>query len=701
MGSNCCSLALLVLGLVFFVSCDGSSSEEEKKVLIHLIRFVDPLLCLCLQLELLEDSRKLSMRTLCSLCLTGSSDPCAWTGITCSPSKDHVININISASSIKGFLAPELCQITYLQELILHGNLLLGTIPKEIGKLKNLKILDLGNNHLMGPIPAEIGSLSSITIINLQSNGLTGKLPPELGNLKYLKELHIDRNRLQGSLLAASYPSKVANSAGLCKSSLLKVADFSYNFFVGNIPKCLEHLPRYSYYHLGRAFKGTACKTRILSTDLLPNAVRKDIDFSFSVSLGLLTVILVAANKTHESPSSLPKHQSAEIVAKHHRAWRPKWLLALEIVTGSMVGLLFLVALFSAVHRWNNRPSLIIPWKKSSSDKEKLTVYVDSETLKHVSRFTRQELEVACEDFSNIIGLSADSQVYKGTMKGGPEIAVISLCVKKEDWTGYLELYFQREVADLARLNHENAGKLLGYCKETSPFARMLVFEYASNGTLYEHLHYGEAALVSWARRMKIVIGIARGLKYLHMELDPPFTISELSSNAIYLTEDFTPKLVDFECWKTILARSEKNLRNINSEGAVCVLPNAMESRYLDVSGNIYAFGVLLLEIVSGRPPFCKDRGLLIEWAKEFLETPEAMGSLVDPELKHFNQEELETVCEVARQCLDRDPNNNSNNNKKPSVEEICETLESRISLSISAELRSSSLAWAELALDS
>lgn len=87
--------------------------------------------------------------------------------------------------------------------------------------------------------------------------------------------------------------------------------------------------------------------------------------------------------------------------------------------------------------------------------------------------------------------------------------------------------------------------------------------------------------------------------------------------------------------------------------------------------------------------------------AKEFLEAPEAMTSLVDPELKHFNQEELETVCEVARQCLNRDPNNNNNNNNKPSVQELCETLESRISLSISAELRSSSLAWAELALDS
>lgn len=142
--------------------------------------------------------------------------------------------------------------------------------------------------------------------------------------------------------------------------------------------------------------------------------------------------------------------------------------------------------------------------------------------LKDVRRYSRQELEVACEDFSNIIGSSPDSVVYKGTMKGGPEIAVISLCIREEHWTGYLELYFQREVngnfpmatacknlqtdscpnlliftyainaiqvADLARLNHENIGKLLGYCREDTPFTRMLVFDYASNGTLHDHLH--------------------------------------------------------------------------------------------------------------------------------------------------------------------------------------------------------------------
>ncbi|KAG5249290.1 LRR receptor serine/threonine-protein [Salix suchowensis] len=218
--------------------------------------------------------------------------------------------------------------------------------------------------------------------------------------------------------------------------------------------------------------------------------------------------------------------------------------------------------------------------------------------------------------------------VYKGTMKG----------------------------ADLARLNNENTGKLLGYCKESTPFTRMLVIEYASNGTLYEHLHYGDGCNLSWTRRMKIVKGIARGLKYLHTELEPPFTISELNSSSVYLTEEFSPKLVDFESWKSILARSEKNSGAIGSQGAICVLPHSLEGRHLDVQGNIYAFGVLLLEIISGRPPYCKDKGRLVDWAKDFLELPEAMAYVVDPELKHFRFEDLKVICEVVNLCIHPDP---------------------------------------------
>ncbi|KAJ7944899.1 putative Receptor kinase [Quillaja saponaria] len=613
------------------------------------------------------------------------ADPCGWSGVSCSQTRGHVVKINISGSSIRGFLAQELGQITYLQELILRGNNLIGTIPKELGMLKYLKVLDLGMNQLSGPIPPEIGNLTSAVKINLQSNGLTGSLPAELGNLAYLQELRLDRNKLHGTVPAVSnsnftsnmramYASN-ANLTGFCRSSQLKVADFSYNFFVGSIPKCLQFLPRSS-------FQGNCLENK----DLKKRPTLQCANSS-------LAETHPRVNSKHPGVNS--KHQPGENVSKHHKASKPSWLLALEIVTGTMVGSLFLVVVLTALLRCNSKASIIIPWKKSDSGKDQVPIYIDSEMLKDVVSYSRQELEVACEDFSNIIGSSPDSLVYKGTFKNGPEIAVISLCIKEENWTVYLELYFQREVADLARLNHENTGKLVGYCRESTPFTRMLVFEYASNGTLYEHLHYGEGCQLSWTRRMKIVIGIARGLTYLHTEVEPPFTISELSSSAVYLTDDFSPKLVDFESWKTILGRSEKNSGSISTQGAICVLPSSLQARHLDIQGNMYGFAVLLLEIISGRPPYCEDKGCLVDWAKEFLEQPEVMSYVVDPELKHFKYDDLEVICEVIRLCINPDPT------KRSSMKELCGMLESRIDTSISAELKASSLAWAELALSS
>nr|GEV76085.1 probable LRR receptor-like serine/threonine-protein kinase At1g63430 [Tanacetum cinerariifolium] len=190
------------------------------------------------------------------------SDPCNWVGISCSG--DQVTKLNISGSSITGFIARELFQLASLQELILRGNKLIGSIPKEIGLLKNLKILDLGMNQISGPIPHEIGNLVSIVIINLQSNGLTGQLPSELGNLKNLQELRLDRNKLRGGVPGANATGLVSNTQGMfaanatrlgfCRSASLKVADFSYNFLVGSIPKCLGYLPRKSF----QGFKGTA-----------------------------------------------------------------------------------------------------------------------------------------------------------------------------------------------------------------------------------------------------------------------------------------------------------------------------------------------------------------------------------------------------------------------------------------------------------
>ncbi|KAF5176619.1 Leucine-rich repeat protein kinase family protein [Thalictrum thalictroides] len=453
------------------------------------------------------------------------ADPCNWRGIYCSPTHNHIITLNLSGSSLKGFLAPELGLLSSLQELALHNNNLLGAIPKQIGVLTNLKLLDLGMNQLSGPIPPELGNLVSATKINLQSNGLTGSVPSELGNLRNLIELRLDRNKLQGTVPANNssisfnmqgmYASH-GPTAGFCRSSQLKTADFSYNFFSGEIPECLKYLPRSSFQ--GNCFQDKSSKQR--SAQQCGTTQTK---------------------KSHRTANS--EHQHPVHVSKHRDTSKPGWLLALEIVTGTVAGFLLLFAVLTGLTKLKGKSPVIIPWKKAGNEKDQMVIYIDPDLLKDVKRWSRQELEVACEDFSNIIGSSQDSIVYKGVVKDGPEIAVICPCINEEYWTGYLELYFQKEVADLARINHENTGKLLGYCRESTPFSRMLVFQYASNGTLYEHLHYGEGCQLSWARRMRIIIGIARGLKYLHTELDPPFTISELNSSAVYLTEEFSPKV--------------------------------------------------------------------------------------------------------------------------------------------------------------
>lgn len=146
---------------------------------------------------------------------------------------------------------------------------------------------------------------------------------------------------------------------------------------------------------------------------------------------------------------------------------------------------------------------------------------------------------------------------------------------------------------------------------------------------------------------MKISIGIARGLRYMHNEVQPPFSLSELHSSAVYLTEDFTPnvsihksitdlqttdhviliqcthmliyvmQLVDFESWKALLSKAE-NSRYIGNRGFVA-FQNLIERTQVGVQGNTFAFGALLLEIISGRRPFCKDQGCLVDWVGEWI----------------------------------------------------------------------------------
>ncbi|KAG6475005.1 hypothetical protein ZIOFF_064222 [Zingiber officinale] len=447
-------------------------------------------------------------------------NPCKWTGVRCSSyPQSYVIFIVLSNSSLKGFLTPQLAMLHWLQELVLDNNLLIGSIPYQLSMLENLLVLDLSVNQLSGPIPPELGNLTSITKIDLHSNRFTGAIPLELGQLANLVDLRLDWNRLDGVIPGSNDSNMLAsqsNTSGLCQLTHLRVANFSYNYFVGQIPSCMNYLPRSSFQ--GNCFSS---------------------DSSMFQSCDGECILRNSSDSNEASTSNYSEGR------RHKKFSQPIWLLILEISTGALVLVFLITCIFTACNRCKRKRS-IFSRRKIPRLKDRPAVSIDINLLKHVLKMNYQDLEAACEDFSNITGSYLHSVVYKGTLRNGLEIAVISLSITEDRWTSSHEHAFVNEVADLSRINHENAAKLLGYCQENTPFARMVVFEYASNGTLYEHINCSDGGQLSWLRRMKIAIGISSGLRYLHTELQPPLTISELSSDSVYLTEDFSPKAKEY-----------------------------------------------------------------------------------------------------------------------------------------------------------
>lgn len=592
---------------------------------------------------------------------SSDADPCWWSGVWCSPEDSRVVALELSNSSLSGFLAPEIGSLTSLQKLILDHNAFTGSIPREIGKLKNLTVLNLSTNQLEGHIPSETGDMQNITTIDLHANRLSGAIPPELGKLANLKELRLSNNSLTGTIPGSNdsimVSTKKEDQVGLCQLAQLTDIDLSDNLLTGDVPACFKHIQR----------------SRMVGNCFQNNDTMNRPDWQCGNSMD--------AGKDNNSIGE----------DKQKRSLQPLWLLIVEVVTGVTVLTILTLCAIAGLRRRKDRSSRRgVPWTRALSWKENNVISIEDDLLANVPKITRQELAEACEDFSNIIGSSHETVVYKGTMKDGREIAVVSMSAPVHYWTNYVELYFQKEVVEVARLGHENVAKMVGYCKSPDPFSRMVVFEYPPNGTLYEHLHEVEGYQLSWPRRMKIALSIARVLRYLHTELQPPFAVAALASSSIYLTEDFSPKIIDFERWRGLVGKPLLSSGCVvNGGGHSNGVVDSRHVRFMDVQANTFAFGVILLELISGRASLSKDTDDLVNWARKHLEQPGELGKLVDPKLKSVSQESLGIICNVVNLCIDAEPS------RRPSMNMIGAILEEGVDTSV----RDSSLAWAEAAI--
>jgi hypothetical protein len=179
-----------------------------------------------------------------------------------------------------------------------------------------------------------------------------------------------------------------------------------------------------------------------------------------------------------------PKHEPVNHTVPVHSSRSVKSLPVYASIIGGVSFLLVIsVVLFVCIR--TKKVVAVRPWATGLSGQ------LQKAFVKGVPALKRAEVEVACEYFSNIIGAFGSKCImYKGTLSSGVEIAVVSSLFKSsKDWSKNCESQFRKKIASLSRVNHKNFINLLGYCEEMHPFTRMMVFEYAPNGTLFEHLH--------------------------------------------------------------------------------------------------------------------------------------------------------------------------------------------------------------------
>ncbi|KAL5707768.1 hypothetical protein ACHQM5_018630 [Ranunculus cassubicifolius] len=643
------------------------------------------------------------------------SDPCMWSGVHCKDGKVQILDL--SGLSLGGTLAPELGKLIYLKSLILHKNHFMGIIPNEFGELTRLELLDLSSNNLSGTIPAEIGRMLSLKRLLLCDNKFHGSLPFELGNLNMLSEIQFDRN------LTFSVDSGIHclhRKFGHCiwQKGLKHLKEDSIRI---QIKRKFQHyvdgLPWFSRKRSLNACGDHYCENlpsspehyEVHNTEYLVDFVRRRL-LEDASNLPALPVggdlppeptTYIPAPRSSGSYPAIPKPKAMPTSPDPPENQSPPnpdvsfplpppppsgkrhWTY---IVGGIGAALFFAVALclVFACRRKGVKP--IRPWKSGLSGQ------LQKAFVTGVPKLNRSELESACEDFSNIIGTPGHMTVYKGTLSSGVEIAVASTSIKEyKEWSPRLEMTYRKKIDSLSRVNHKNFVNLLGFCEEDEPFTRMMVFEYAPSGSLFEHLHVEEVEHLDWNARMRIIMGVGYCLQHVH-ELNPPVAIDGLKSASVLLTDDNAAKVADMGFWAKLQPKSKTvsgELSKLNMSGE---LENSELPLNVDAETNVYCFGLLLLEIISGKLPYSEKDGPIVDWAFQYLNNNDYIANLIDPTLNTYREYELETVCEVIKECILQEPR------QRPTMPEIVAKLRDAINISPEAATpRLSPLWWAEL----
>ncbi|KAI3777895.1 hypothetical protein L1987_47698 [Smallanthus sonchifolius] len=286
---------------------------------------------------------------------------------------------------------------------------------------------------------------------------------------------------------------------------------------------------------------------------------------------------------------------------------------------------------------------------KTMSFSSSLAVYTGTAKI-----YSLSEIERATRNFDSrlILGEGGFGVVYSGVLEDERRVAVKML--KRDDRQGSRE--FLAEIEMLSRLHHRNLVKLFGIC--TEDHFRCLVYELVPNGSVESHLHGADKiAPLNWCARMKIALGAARGLAYLHEDSSPRVIHRDFKSSNILLENDFTPKVSDFGLARTALDGHKHISTHVMGTFGYLAPEYAMTGHLL-VKSDVYSYGVVLLELLTGRKPvdLLQPSGQenLVTWARPLLTNKETLESIIDPNIRNSNIpfDSILKVAAIASMCV-------------------------------------------------
>lgn len=283
--------------------------------------------------------------------------------------------------------------------------------------------------------------------------------------------------------------------------------------------------------------------------------------------------------------------------------------------------------------------------------------------------FSLRELHAATNNFNydNKLGEGGFGSVYWGQLETGDQIAVKRLKV----WSTKAEMEFAVEVEILGRVRHKNLLSLRGYCSEGQE--RLIVYDYMPKLSLLSHLHgqFAAESTLSWSNRMKIAIGSAEGLAYLHHYATPHIIHRDVKASNVLLDENFEAQVADFGFAKLIPDGATHVTTGVKGTLGYLAPEYAMWGKVSE-SCDVYSFGILVLELISGKKPIEKVgtvKRTIVEWAGPLVLRGQ-YRDLVDPLLHgKFDEEELRRLVQVAALCAQNAPEN------RPTMQEVVEML--------------------------